>query len=257
MDYDAWAEWYDVFYSTAGVEDVEFYVELAQASGGPVLEIGCGTGRVSLPIAAAGIDVVGVDFSTAMLAKAREGAATTKDHGGAVEFVQGDMRTLALGRRFPLVIIPARTLCLALTPEEQLKSLCRAAAHLAPRGALAFNLFVPDSDLIADLSEEPFSMGETIHPETGLRCLLSAANRPDPVGQTIHSIQTVEELSEDGEVVRTVDLEVDLRYLYPSEIHVMLEQVGLVADQVFGDFDGGPLTEDSGEMVWVVRAAGS
>ncbi len=140
MDYDAWAEWYDVFYSTVGVEDVEFYVGLAQASGGPVLEIGCGTGRVSLPIAAAGIDVVGVDVSTAMLTKARERAATTKNHSGAVEFVQGDMRTLALDRRFPLVIIPARTLYLALTPEEQLESLRRAAAHLAPRGALAFNL---------------------------------------------------------------------------------------------------------------------
>lgn len=257
MDYDAWAEWYDVFYSTAGDEDVEFYVDLAQASRGPVLEIGCGTGRVSLPIASAGIDVVGVDFSTSMLAKARERAAATKDNGGAVEFVQGDMRTLALGRRFPLVIIPARTLYLALTPEEQLESLRRAAAHLAPRGALAFNLFVPDSDLISDVSEEPFSMGETINPKTGLRCLLSAANRPDPVGQTIHSIQTVEELSDAGEVVRTVDLEVDLRYLYPSEVHVMLEQVGIVADQVFGDFEGGPLTEDSEEMVWVVRATPS
>jgi len=257
MDYDAWSEWYDVFYSTAGDEDVEFYVDLAQASRGPVLEIGCGTGRVSLPIASAGIDVVGVDFSTSMLAKARERAAATKDNGGAVEFLQGDMRTLALGRRFPLVIIPARTLYLALTPEEQLESLRRAAAHLAPRGALAFNLFVPDSDLIADVSEEPFSMGETINPKTGLRCLLSAANRPDPVSQTIHSIQTVEELSDAGEVVRTVDLEVDLRYLYPSEVHVMLEQVGIVADQVFGDFEGGPLTEDSEEMVWVVRATPS
>ena len=110
MNYDAWADWYDVFYSSVGVDDVEFYVELAQASGGPVLEIGCGTGRVSLPIAAAGIDVVGVDFSTAMLEKAREQATKTKGHGGAVEFVQGDMRTLALDRHFPLVIIPARTM---------------------------------------------------------------------------------------------------------------------------------------------------
>jgi len=253
MDYDVWAEWYDVFYSTAVVEDVEFYVELAQDSGGPVLEIGCGTGRISLRIAAAGIDVVGVDFSTAMLAKARQRAATTKVSGGSFEFVHGDMRTLALDRQFPLVIIPARTLYLALTPDEQLETLRRAAAHLAPGGALAFNLFVPDAELIADVSGEPFSMGETINPETGLQCLLSAVNRPDPIDQTIHSIQTVEELNDAGEVVRTVDLEVDLRYLYPSEIHVMLEQAGLVADHVFGDFNSGPLTEDSGEMVWVVR----
>jgi SAM-dependent methyltransferase len=254
MDYDAWAEWYDVFYSTAGVEDVEFYVELARASGGPVLEIGCGTGRVSLPVVAAGVNMVGVDFSTAMLAKARERAAATSDLDGSFEFLQGDMRTLSLDRQFPLVIIPARTLYLALTPEEQLESLRRAAAHMAPGGALAFNLFVPDADLIADVSEEPFSMGETINPETGLRCLLSAVNRPDSIDQTIHSVQTVEELNDAGEVIRTVDLEVNLRYLYPSEIHIMLEQAGLVADQVFGDFNGGPLTEDSDEMVWVVRS---
>jgi SAM-dependent methyltransferase len=257
MDYDAWAEWYDVVYSTAGVEDVEFYVELAQASGGPVLEIGCGTGRVTLPVAAAGIDIVGVDFSTAMLAKARERAAATKYLGGSYEFVHGDMRTLELDRHFPLVIIPARTLYLALTAEEQVETLRRAASHMAPGGTLAFNLFVPDPDLIADTSEEPFSMGETINPETGLRCLLSAVNRPDPLVQTIHSTQTVEELDDDGGVMRAVDLEVNLRYLYPSEIHVMLEQVGLVADQVFGDFKGGPLTEDSDEMVWLVRTAAS
>lgn len=256
MDYDAWAEWYDVFYSTAGVEDVAFYVELAQASGGPVLEIGCGTGRVSLPIAAAGIDVVGVDFSPAMLAKAKERAAGTQNLSGSYEFIQGDMRTLALDRQFPLVIIPARTLYLALTPEEQVESLRRAAAHMAPGGTLAFNLFVPDPDLVSDTWEEPFAMGETINPATGLRCYLSAVNRPDPIAQTIHSEQTVEEMDESGSVVRTEVLEVDLRFMYPSEVHVMLEEAGLTADQVFGGFRGEPLEEDSEEMVWVVRRMG-
>ncbi|MDP6273438.1 MAG: hypothetical protein QGI84_05490, partial [Dehalococcoidia bacterium] len=58
-----------------------------------------------------------------------------------------------------------------------------------------------------------------------------------------------------GGVLRTVDLDVNIRYLFPSEVHVMLEQAGLVADQVFGDFNGGPLDEDSEEMVGVVRRA--
>lgn len=255
MDYDAWAEWYDVFYSTAGLDDVEFYVDLAVLSGGPVLEIGCGTGRVTLPVAAAGVDIVGVDFSPAMLVKAEKRVATTSDLGGSYEFVHGDMRTLALDRLFPLVVIPARTLYLALTPEEQVETLRRAASHMAPGGILAFNLFTPDPDLLADTSEDPFAMGETINPATGNRCLLSAINRPDPVAQTIHSTQTVEELDEAGGVLQTVDLDVNLRYLYPSEVHIMLEKVGLVADQVFGDFNGGPLDEDSEEMVWVVRQA--
>ncbi|MDP7514787.1 MAG: class I SAM-dependent methyltransferase [Dehalococcoidia bacterium] len=255
MDYDAWAEWYDVFYSTAGVDDVEFYMDLAVLSGGPVLEIGCGTGRVSLPIAAAGVDVVGVDFSPAMLAKARERARETSDLGGSFEFVQGDMRTLSLGRQFPLVIIPARTLYLALTSEEQVESLRRAASHLGPGGLLAFNMFVPDSELVSDTAEFRVTMGEAINPVTGFRCVLSGVNRPDPIAQTIHNIQTVEELDDNGGVLRTVDLDVNIRYLFPSEVHVMLEQAGLVADQVFGDFNGGPLDEDSEEMVWVVRRA--
>lgn len=255
MNYDAWAEWYDVFYSTAGVDDIEFYVDLAVRSGGPVLEIGCGTGRVSLPIAAAGVDVVGVDFAPAMLARARERSAATEDTGGAVEFVEDDMRTLALGRRFPLVIIPARTLYLALTTEEQVETLRRAGSHLAPDGRLAFNLFVPDAELLSDTSEYPTTMGEAVNPATGRRCLLSAVNRPDPVAQTIHSTQTVEELDEAGDVARTVELDVEVRYLFPSEVHVMLEQTGLVAENVYGDFHGAPLDEDSEEMVWVARLA--
>ncbi len=253
MDYDAWAEWYDVFYATAGTEDVDFYVKVAKSSGGPVLEIGCGTGRVSLPIAEAGIDIVGVDFSPAMLAKANERGSNSRNLGISYEFIRGDMRTLALGRKFPLVIIPARTLYLALTPEEQVQSLRKAAEHLAPGGILAFNLFVPDPNLISDTSEEPFSMGESINPATGLRCLLSAVNSPDPVTQTIRSVQTVEELDESGSVVRTEHLVVNLRFMYPSEVHLILEDAGLVADQVYGDFFGGPLEEDSEEMVWVVR----
>ena len=255
MDYDAWAEWYDVFYSTAGVDDIEFYVEIAERSGGPVLEIGCGTGRVSFPIAAAGIDVVGIDFSTAMLKKAEEKAAATQGPGGAFEFVHGDMRSLALDRHFPLVIIPARTLCLALTPEEQVETLRRAASHMAPDGLLAFNMFVPDPELIADASDVPYLMGETINPATGLRCVLSAIDRFDPVAQTNNGTQIVEEVDDTGEVLRTVELDVNVRHLYPSEIHVMLEQVGLVAEHVYGDFHGAPLDEDSEEMVWVVRRA--
>jgi ubiquinone/menaquinone biosynthesis C-methylase UbiE len=168
MDYDAWAEWYDVFYSTAGLDDVEFYVDLAVLSGGPVLEIGCGTGRVTLPVAAAGVDIVGVDFSPAMLVKAEKRAATTSDLGGSYEFVHGDMRTLALDRLFPLVVIPARTLYLALTPEEQVETLRRAASHMAPGGILAFNLFTPDPDLLADTSEDPFAMGEIRQPATAV-----------------------------------------------------------------------------------------
>lgn len=256
MNYDAWAEWYDVVYSTAGVDDVAFYVDLAVRSGGPVLEIGCGTGRIAVPMAQAGVEVVGVDLSPAMLARALSRAAATEGAAGSIEFVQGDMRTLTLDRCFPLVIIPARTLYLALTAEEQVETLRRAREHIAPGGTIAFNAFLPDPQMIADTSETPFSMGEAVNPANGRRCVLSAINRFDPVAQTNNGTQIVEELDEDGEVARKIELDVNIRYLFPSEVHVMLEQAGLVAEHVYGDFHGAPLDEDSDEMVWVVRLAG-
>jgi hypothetical protein len=96
-------------------------------------------------------------------------------------------------------------------------------------------------------------MDETINPATGRRCVLSAIDRFDLVAQTNNGTQIVEELDDDGNLLRTVELDVNTRHIYPSEVHVMLEEAGLVADQVFGDFNGGPLDEDSEEMVWVVR----
>ncbi|MBM3957899.1 MAG: class I SAM-dependent methyltransferase, partial [Gemmatimonadetes bacterium] len=142
MDYEAWADWYDVFYSLADPAEVDFYVDLARASGGPVLEIGVGTGRIAIPTAAAGIDVVGVDLHGPMLAKAREKLDRAGPLPGRIELLRADMRTLDLGGRcFPLVTIPARTLLLATSLADQRRTLRRAAAHLAPGRTLAFNVF--------------------------------------------------------------------------------------------------------------------
>jgi len=256
MNYETWAEWYDVFYSLAGPAEIDFYVDLAKQSGGPVLEIGVGTGRIAIPTAAAGIDVVGVDLHEPMLARAREKLARTGHLRGAVDLVRADMRELVLGdRRFPLVTIPARTLLLAATPDGQRRTLQRAAAHLAPGGTLAFNAFVPDPGLLGDRSEAPFALGETANPATGRRCRLSAVNRFDTDTQMNRGTQIVEELDESGRVLRRVELDVHLRYVYPSEAHTLIESAGLVVNRACGAFDRSPLTEDSEEMIFLCRCA--
>ena len=132
MDYELWAEWYDVVYSTQRCGEVEFYVDLARSSGAPVLEIGAGTGRIAIPTAQAGVDVVGVDINEQMLERARAKLSESGEPSGSVELVHADMRDFDLGRTFPLVTIPARTLLLATTAEDQQRTLERAAAHLAP-----------------------------------------------------------------------------------------------------------------------------
>lgn len=258
MDYDAWAEWYDVVYSTAGTDEVEFYVDLATRLGGPVLEIGCGTGRIAIPTALAGVRTVGVDASPAMLAKAREKLERAGVPEGMLELVQGDMRDLRLspeGRSFPLVTLPARTLLLATTQEEQIAVLRECARHLSPEGRLVFNAFVPDPQMLADTNNSAFLEAKTTHPETGNRCLFWAHNRFNPVSQTNHGLQIVEELGCGGETLRRVYLDVLLRYIHPAEAGLMIEAAGLEAEEVYGGFDGAPLDEASEEMVWVARRA--
>ena len=125
MDYQRWAEWYDFAYNAVGNVGVEFHLDLARQSGGPVLEIGVGTGRLAIPTLEAGIDVVGVDPNRPMLDVARRKHAALVDVPGSLELVEADMRTLGLGRRFPLVAAPARVLLLALTAEEQQETFLR------------------------------------------------------------------------------------------------------------------------------------
>lgn len=255
MDFDSWAEWYDVLYSVAPAAEIAMYVALARQFGGPVLEIGVGTGRVAIPITQAGIDVVGVDISEAMLSKAAAKYGPGEAGLGQLELIRADMRTLDLGpdRRFPLITLPSRTLLLAGDAGSQRQTLARAAAHLAPGGRVGFNLFNPNPELLAEDSDEPFLWAKTVHPETGARCLLWAENHFDPETQTNRGVQIVEVLNDNGEVAQRVSFDVTIRYLFASEAHEMLEDAGLQVEAMYGDFELSPFDEDSPEMIFVAR----
>ncbi|MBI4219920.1 MAG: class I SAM-dependent methyltransferase [Chloroflexi bacterium] len=256
MNYDAWAEWYDVVYATEGPGESDFYVDLARRSRGPVLEIGVGTGRIAIPTARAGMSVVGVDIARAMLEATHQKAEKARIPQGRLELVQADMRTLDLGRKFPLVTIPARTLLLADDIESQRATLVNAKRHLARGGRLAFNVFVPDPHMLApDSDRTPFFWEEVVNPANGRRCILWALNRFDTVRQTNDGLQIIEELDERSEVARKVYLDVRIRYLHPTETQLLVESCGLKLVDVFGSFDGTPFDEHSPEMICVCRAA--
>src|SRR5690606_37852341 len=130
-------------------EDVPFYVGLAReaaAAGQTVLELGCGTGRVTIPIAEAGATVVGLDNAPAMLEVARRKAGDAANP----RWVLGDMADFRLEERFGLVIIPFRSFLLLLTVEEQKRCLACIREHLQPGGRLALNVFNPSILYIAD-----------------------------------------------------------------------------------------------------------
>src|SRR5262249_16400485 len=141
---DSAAEFYDhvVPYRERG--DIDFYVNEAQKSGGPLLEIGCGTGRVRVPIAAAGVEAVGLELSSRMLLLCREKLALEPpDVRCRVELIQGDMRQFDLGRQFPLITIPFRPLQLLVTVDDQLSCLETVRRHLVTGGKLILDVFNP------------------------------------------------------------------------------------------------------------------
>ena len=142
-----WSDIYDSVYAYVR-QDLPFYVEEAVASGGPVLELGCGTGRVAVAVAKAGVDVVGLDSSPEMLEEAQHKADSLPDGSGTLTLAHADMRSFELHRTFPLVIVPFRGILSLLTVEDQTSTLLNVRRHLAPGGRLVFNVFVPDLDML-------------------------------------------------------------------------------------------------------------
>jgi ubiquinone/menaquinone biosynthesis C-methylase UbiE len=248
--YDAWAGVYDSVYSYV-LDDIPFYVEEALAAGGPVLELGCGTGRVTIPIADAGVDITGVESSNAMLDVARRKAAALSEDSRP-RLVAGDMRELSLGgQQFYLVIIPFRGFLALMTVEDQMSALSSISSHLAPGGKLIFDVFVPDLDMLVQAGDTSYHFRDVVDAETGRRLVLWHQSAYDNHAQIIDARIIVEELDEVGTVEKRYYRDFQLRYSHRWELQHLLTTCGYAVDDLYGDFERTPFDEDSMDIVWV------
>ncbi len=258
--YDLWADIYDTVYSYVR-SDIPFYTQQAVESGGPVLELGVGTGRIAVPTAQLGIDVVGIDTSEAMLSKARNKLSALRSESGAVELVAADMRDFDLRdtrgkrREFPLVTIPFRGFLALMTVEDQVSALRRIRRHLKPDGKLVFNIFVPDPNMALEQSDIPRHLYDVTDPATGITYVLHQQSGYDTHHQTVSVRLLIEELDEDGVVARRMYRDYRLRYCHRWEIHHLLIMCGFEMEDLFGDFDRSEFDAGSTEMIWVARKA--
>jgi SAM-dependent methyltransferase len=214
--YDAIARIYDPWSRTV-VEDVSFYVAEALASGGPVLELGVGSGRIAVPIAASGIDVVGVDLSAGMLEVARESAELA---GVALDLRHGDMRDPPIDGTFPLVIAPFRSLLHMETDADRHAALRAVREHLVPKGRFVFDVFAPSKEDIVE------THGRWLEREPGIW------ERADWNEETRTLILRVR-----GE---TAEAEMSLAWLSVQEWKKLLREEGFVVEKVYGWFDRKP-----------------
>jgi SAM-dependent methyltransferase len=258
-EYDrADAAFYD--YSFTGVEgDVQFYLEEARRVGSPILEIGCGTGRILLPLAEAGVEIVGLDRAPAMLSLLRQKLSQrSTETQQRVELIEGDMRHFSLGRRFNLIMIPYRAFLHLLTPKDQRQALHCVREHLTDDGQLIFNVFDPNLEMIAahlgPLGAALKRDSEFIHPDTGHRVVVWNSFQYDPERQMLEGYFICEELDNAGRLIAKTYSPLTLRYVHRYEMRYLLELCGYKVEALYGDFQRGPFRH-GGEQIWVARKA--
>jgi SAM-dependent methyltransferase len=254
------AKYYDgVYAAMKDLVDASFYVDLAKQSGGPVLEIGCGTGRVLLPIARQGIEIHGVDNSGPMLRILGENLAReTPDVQNKVILHTGDMRDFRVDRKFPLVIIPFRPMQHMFTVTDQLRALQSAAAHVAEGGTLAFDVFYPKFDiLMRGLGEEKLEAewSPVSDPETVIRRYYRK-DAVDKINQT-YNLTFIFRSYHNGHLSLEENDTLKMSYYTYPHLRSLFLLAGLEPVAEYGSFARTPLDNTSEEMIFLLRRARS
>jgi ubiquinone/menaquinone biosynthesis C-methylase UbiE len=224
--YDAFAPIYDDW-SAHMTDDVQFYVELARETEGPLVELAVGNGRVAIPVAReTGRHVLGLDASQAMLDQARAKADAA---GVDLELRQGDMRELELDEPAGLIYIPFRSLLHLPTWPDRRRVFERVHASLRPGGRFAWNAFVFDPRIAVRVDGE-------WQEQNGVRHRIDQAKHDNRLDITLES----------GEAI-------SLWWLNRSEWEGLIEVAGFEIEALYGGFERQPFDENANEFVWVVR----
>lgn len=226
--------------------DLPFYLELARRARGPVLELCCGSGRITLPLLREGVKVTGVDFTGSMLAAARKKAAAQGLKGA---FLRGDMRKVRLGRKFKLVFIPFNSLQNTYTLGDVERVFATVRAHLATGGLFQFDVFNPNIEYMVRLAKLHKGRYRFRTPE-GKKVVIDEICRYDAAAQVnrttwIHHV--------DGG--KPSPQRLDMRCFYPLELDALLKYNGFRVLAKYGGYDKRPFDAASPKQIYVCRAA--
>lgn len=233
------------------VEDVVFYRNLAGRIGGPILELGCGNGRITLPVARAGQEITGLDGSEEMRVDlARKLARETAEVQARVHVVDGDFLNLELDGRFRQIWLPFHALHHCRTHRQVLSLLAGVRAHLAPQGVFALDVYLPEpwphaSDPGPEHREQE---REGSDPRTGARMRSWERTWYDPFLQIHHAIFTYEQADGQRE-----ELYHTFRMFHAAELFDLFDLGGFEIMGASSDFVGSPLRRNASEAVLLLR----
>ncbi|MEP6504652.1 MAG: class I SAM-dependent methyltransferase [Betaproteobacteria bacterium] len=235
---------YDLEQGPRSQARIEFWCRMARQFGGPVLELACGTGLVALPIAALGLAVTGVDLAASLLAHA---AAKAERAELDVRWVEADVRTLALARRFSFVLLTGNAFQAFLARADQDALMATVARHLAPEGVFGFETRNPAGHALCDEPEGPVEIDYV--DVDGHRVLVTSSQAWDAASQVIH--WTTYRRSKDA--VRTT--RIACRFTSPADIEAMLAAHGLEIVAQYGDWDFSRVKADGERLITLCRLA--
>lgn len=225
--------------------DGPFFLTLAQRVGGPVLELGCGTGRVTIPLAQQGIQITGLDVVPGMLARAK-----TKADSSLVEWIEADARSFNLGKTFRFIFEAGSLFQHLLERADQEAMLARVHDHLEPGGVFVLGVMFPHIEHLT--TEEAEQDWFSYQNEQGQEIRVSGTQHYDPLRQIKTETAYRRWTDSNGqEVLRIAPLQ--LRYTFPQEMETLLHYNGFVVTERYGDRDFSPLTDESPLMIYVCQ----
>ena len=253
------ADLYDHVVPYRDRSDVAFFVEAAKELRGPVLEVGCGTGRVLIPTARAGIEIAGLDSSLSMLDVAQKRLSHEMDEVQArVQLVEGDMRDFKLGKNFRLVTIPFRPFQHLTTVSDQLSCLGSIHRHLVEGGCLILDIFNPSlesltkDDIGTEVTEEP----EFTTPD-GRRVVRRHRILSRDYFNQINHVELIYDVIHPDGVEERLLHSFQMRYLFRFEAEHLLVRSGFEIEHVYAGFDKSPYgSKYPGELVFVAKKVG-
>ncbi len=245
-DYAPFAAVYDLFYADFD-DDLEMYLGFADRTGGAILEIGSGTGRVSIALAGEEHRATGVELSDEMISIARKkiGASGLSNQ---VNLIQADMRRFTLNDHFGLVIVPLNTFLHNLTLDDQLSALNSIKKHLTPNGLLVLDCFLPDPANADD--RRLILQRSVIDRATESTAQLFLSRTTDWANQRQDITYFIDQTDRSGQVQRTV-FSTSFRFIYRNEMQLLLKQGGFDLKEVYGSYELDPFDAASDKMIVV------
>lgn len=231
-----------------GGGDLSYWEQQCARSSGPVLELACGSGRLTIPLAEGGVDIEGLDISPAMLALARQKAEA---NGLTLSWSLSDCTDFDLARRFGVIFLPNNSLAHLLTRQDLANCLACVRRHLAVGGRFGLDYFNPSLPLLMRDPTSRHPVAAFLHPDTGEQVVVTESSAYDAATQINHIRWFWRFGGRDEEVVS----DLPMRVYFPQELDALLSCAGFVIEEKYGDYDLAPFTTTSQKQLIVARPA--